>query len=119
MEREIKFRIKNNDNNWIIFTPFHNGINVNDFKIETLSQYIEKKDKNGKEIYDGDVVKLTTNWISDIAPEREPTTSIEEVVFKEGAFILGRGGFLSNHFIKNGIIEVIGNIYDNPELLKQ
>ena len=114
MKREIKFRIKNNDNNWIIFTPFHNGLNVNDFKTETLSQYIEHKDINEKEIYEGDVVKYYQPYA-----KRWDTH-----IVKWDADFAGFGLFENNNkyckesdWVKIKDIEVIGNIYENPELL--
>ena len=139
MKREIKFRAWNKRIGWSDSVPKmeYNGFIIYpenglcefpqggwDIDGDTenpdgfiLMQYTGIKDKNGKEIYEGDIVKLITNWVSDLAPENTPTASIREVTFKDGSFILGHGGFFSNHFIKSGIIEVIGNIYDTPELL--
>jgi hypothetical protein len=70
----------------------------------TLMQYTGLKDKNGKEIFEGDV---TTSEIGD-----EPMA----VVFWEGCFCHkwpdGNG-----HIFNPKNIEIIGNIYENPELL--
>lgn len=77
-----------------------------------LMQYTGLKDKNGKEIYEGDILKLDS-W-----------TSNQQVVFDEGGFCLaGKDtGFTSDiHYIHHAGIPqatVIGNIYENPELLK-
>jgi len=77
-----------------------------------LMQYTGLHDKNGKEIYEGDI----------LVPYE--TGNKHTVIFELGAFALSRhDGWrqLINHASdNNGIIleEVIGNIYENPELLK-
>ena len=87
---------------------------------DTVGQYIGMNDKNGKRIFEGDVV--AQNWYS----YNEPTNdSFGEVLFCESdcsfsvldverreVDALGRCG--EYHWE----IEVIGNIHDNPELLK-
>ena len=71
-----------------------------------LMQYTNIKDKNGKEIYEGDILSFL--FFEDTKPR------IEEVIWiNENAgfgFPLGLCGLHD--------IEVIGNIYENPELLE-
>ena len=73
-----------------------------------LMQYTGLKDKNGKEIYEGDVLKT-----------EQPTNNRYLVVYddKEASFRrkLGKDNW---YFHKNHKYEVIGNIYENPELIK-
>jgi len=79
-----------------------------------LMQYIGLKDKNGKEIYEGDILKLDS-W-----------AGLQKVDFIDGAFCLmsarGNNGYSSDiHYIHHAGIPqatVMGNIYENPEFLK-
>lgn len=64
-----------------------------------LMQFTGLKDKNGKEIYEGDIVKSGI--------------TIEKVEFEDGCFVVHDYDYL--HKWKH--CKVIGNIYENPELL--
>lgn len=77
---------------------------------ETVSQYTGLKDRNGKQIFDGDIIHR--NWTAN-----EGANYIVE--FNDGEFELhlaGSDGYLWICKATNG--EVIGNIHDNTELLK-
>ena len=91
-----------------IFLSERVGAPTNDVK---LMQYTGLKDKNGKEIYEGDVVNYSHPRTNEI---------IRTVTFKHGAFGI-EGIYEKTHIIFGNIldshIEVIGNIYENPELL--
>lgn len=69
------------------------------------------KDKNNKEIYEGDIVKVK------IGNEYENV----EVLFKDGYFGWGSQdlGMYSYNPIVSEDLEVIGNIFENKELLKK
>lgn len=76
---------------------------------ETIGQYIGKTDKNGNKIFDSDVV--------DILTENE---EVGIVTYDEGCFYVKADGFsvdFRNNINGNDLL-IIGNIHDNPELLK-
>ena len=76
----------------------------NDLIIEQFTGLI---DKNGKEIYEGDI--LTYNGITSNGNEiiREVNYNAENARFQSGMYLLSQSIELS---------EIIGNIYENPEL---
>jgi uncharacterized phage protein (TIGR01671 family) len=78
---------------------------------ESVGQYTGLKDKNGKEIYEGDIVTGLfnhTDIIGHIVYGSDATFFIE----RKGLYGIG----LNN---AEDWLEVVGNIYENPELLKE
>lgn len=78
-----------------------------------LMQSTGLKDKNGKEIYEGDIVRFAlTDGFNYVTNEDGVVT------YKLGAFYVVDG--LAEYLISDintNVVEVIGNIYQNPELL--
>ena len=127
MNGEIKFRIWDVENKEMLkvqeldFEPTFYGGKIairpdqyNDYfdtEDMILMQYTGLHDKNGKEIYDGDIVRIIVN---------NNIEKICRVEFKNGIFgvMFSKNKELTAfpHFC-NTTFEVIGNEYDNPELL--
>jgi uncharacterized phage protein (TIGR01671 family) len=83
---------------------------------ETIGQCSTVKDKNGVEMYEGDIVYGAAHWLERYKPA--------VVTFRNGSFgLLWHRGDIEefNPFTSmcNVEYEVVGNIYDNPELMKE
>ncbi|KAF6584975.1 YopX family protein [Paenibacillus sp. EKM211P] len=130
--RDIKFRGKRLDNGEWVFGDIwqHNGrVDIVDHRAqshpvahETVGQYTGLRDRDNKEIYEGDILKR--DW-----QEHSLEDDIGHVSFQDGGFVLhlpGTVGFdeyLSQYYrgysASSGTdFYVIGNIHDNPELLQ-
>jgi len=155
--REIKFRAWSKNTNSFLddlsythkFDPYGHVYSPQGSDNYVLMQYTGLKDKNGKEIYEGDVVKITDFCKYNLLTKKyQPVVSNAQVVFGKhqssheagysthdelGCFLADKGmnqvwdnvgedvslfttigelGDITNHWV-----EVIGNIYENPELL--
>ena len=112
--REIKFRAWDGFNKRMIYEPFTirtcaSGVIELNFpsylqRWDSIMQYTGLHDKNGKEIYEGDICKHVSG-----KPE------INSIEYYCGEWHLEPHGLhLSD---ENEAVEVIGNIYENPDLL--
>ena len=126
--REIKFRAWDKENEKMMkvssISLENKEIAVKDFgtyhffriKDIELMQYIGLKDKNDKEIYEGDIVLVKLGGLS--------TWYKTVVKFKEGAFIaslIDREDYIYifNRWFDSNDFEIIGNIYKNKKLLEE
>ena len=80
---------------------------------ETVGQYTGLTDKNGTKIFEGDIVRI---GFGDKIWE-----TAREVVFEEGQWFFKCNSNSMKSYIGawgNSVVEVIGKIHDNPELLR-
>lgn len=151
MTREIKFRAWNKKNSKMVYQTQYaflftkNGITVDKYNSyndydglmaidePTIMQFTGLLDKNGKEIYEGDIVKvLDRDW-----SDAEKDTRILIVYYRNDRYLLiNKAGIEESEKSEPNIYnqewyevslfreygrdrcEIIGNIYENPELLK-
>ena len=73
-----------------------------------IMQYTGLNDKNGKEIYEGDIFKTILGWVA--------VVEWDEINARFLGFTLERERKIL-YVGREPAVEVIGNIYDNPELL--
>lgn len=125
--REINIRIRDKQTkklvccyqNGITMTPdtgelYKSGMNVTSRFIK--EQYIDCKGKNGVEIYEGDLLKIT--------PDGDAAYSYLTEVKDKGAIEVKGHDFDCTliewcDWLSQDDLEVLGNIYENPELIKQ
>ncbi len=132
--RQIKFRVWDTDKQRFIWTGFENFLSeTHEDKPQDVrqgrmvlnadwagmgsrcvfQQFVGIKDKNGKEIYEGDIVNQE-KWVS--VGKYAPSTGV--VKYKSVGFTCECiGDWFGSNADLNGNAEIIGNIYENPELL--
>lgn len=90
-----------------------NRESVNPFteKAYIFMQYAGLKDKNGRDIYEGDVVTSTSYTLGHMGSSEEKHAITKVIKYENGKYEL-----LWNMYDTD--LEVIGNIYENPGLLK-
>lgn len=128
--REILFRgkLKSNDE-WsfgnlnvslratVIITPDKTPIGKYGQVIpETVGQFTGLTDKDGKKIFEGDIVKREyTLWHGETKKTRETQIGVVSYSNKDCGFCLDKVCNLRKPW-DGDTLEIIGNIYDNPEL---
>ena len=141
MNRKIKFRGKTESNQFIFgdLIQYENGDTAiwekeitgygyeatqisNRTKVDkgTIGQFTGLLDKSCNDIYEGDIVKapLLDPIFGDIIKD---VFCNAEIKFNKGSFVVGYYGSNHNIYLSDlyDKVEVIGNIFDNKELLKE
>ncbi|MDO4978755.1 MAG: YopX family protein [Candidatus Saccharibacteria bacterium] len=129
--RELKFRVWSNEQNTYDYTfPYNqngtfyvsaNGCLCSDFGNTVapelrpdefvIEQYTGLKDKNGKEIYEGDVIKTHKTM------DKYFTVGYYMTRYGYAPYFTPLMDYISG-LVDGAEIEVIGNIHENPELLE-
>ncbi|WP_423492884.1 YopX family protein [Lacticaseibacillus paracasei] len=120
MKREIKFRAYSSHNHkiypvsniewdidgriWVTADDGKNGIELIDEEAH-LMQYAGREDKNKRQIYEGDIVQNEYG-------------KVMEVQYDPRSAVFGVGNYYFGTIGSGKILEVIGNIFENPELLE-
>ena len=126
MKREIKFRAWDNEKKIMTndFVISANGDRIYGWNYE-LMQFTGLKDKNGKEIYEGDIIH-NDNGSPLIGKDDKCLYLVkwQEGEYENNEWLYKRPGFEFNkigkgqHIIFNqSQIEIVGNVFENPELL--
>lgn len=143
MNREIEFRAKRKDNNEWVYgfyychkglnehyilpideTSFYNGIpiikNFIEVKEETLGQYTGLKDKNETKIFEGDILRLPSYLFDGelcVCVYHDTKCGIGFELIESRKYNIGHDYCILSDEWED--FEVVGNIYDNPELLQE
>jgi len=126
MSREIKFRAWDKENQKMMkVSSLHlenKEISVKEngtfhlFRMQDLMQYTGVKDKNGKEIYEGDIIKYKFPYdrrLNHISPVKFLETETSFGVKDRYGIEIPLYRITTNNYF-----EVIGNIYENKKILE-
>ena len=136
--REIKFRAWGKNSKEFLQDKNGYGLtlkeiqNISDIDLWEFQQFTGLKDKNGKEIYEGDIIEFTDKWEwyrgqyaikmlfadkeeKEILKKQYDNEPMERRVVELETF---DGINFSKYDLEQGRWEVIGNIFENPDLIK-
>lgn len=128
MEDRYLFKAKRKDNGeWVVGSYINGGFIIKtnhaecvDIFENTICQCTGLKDKNGNLIWENDIVKFDVYYY-----EKLESSTISQIKWCNGLCALslvvndkGTRGALGHLMDLNKEIEVVGNIFDNPELIE-
>lgn len=97
------------ENQICVKTLFFERASRYDFDDVVLMQSTGFRDKNGKEIFEGDIVKMAKNVYSEL-------TYYEVIRHRGGAYRLESKRYGCELWLRHTDCEIAGNIWENPEL---
>jgi len=115
--REIKFRVWDKDNNYMNLDPSFDYIGHQIYismTHYTVMQYTGLRDKNGKEIYEGDVLKDTYDTLTRVVWWPNGCWALED-----GECYMDGWSYAFNLDADVAGKIIVGNIYENPELVEK
>jgi len=119
IERYKEFKYWGFVNNTFIGCPTGSGLSIDECR-ETSNQWTGLLDKEGKQIFSGDLLEF---WYTPMQKgaqiNTEPRHKIKaEVIFKWGMFCLKHvDGYENKHYL-GGEYEIVGNIFENKDWKK-
>lgn len=106
------------DDGYVVYGHYANDIAMYVVDINTVGQYIGLTDKNGNKIFEGDIVDADNEWWDAAGPAGHSSNilSVEWCDFHCGFDPFADYDCDCGVYIEANNVNIIGNIYDNPEL---
>lgn len=123
--REIKFRAWNKIHNimmkWGNLNNQYNTLNCLTYEHLEIMQYTGLKDKNDKEIYEGDITKSCEGYVRQVVWKDNSWKYYWKVkkTYQGESYLENIYNTMGETSSKRFGDEIIGNIYENPNLLKE
>lgn len=111
------FAIAENDPTWTDDGYHNDAFDLIKVRQETVGESTGLFDKNGKEVYEGDILSNSRQFGEIVFDEEKAAFKVKIIGGSKGWI---KGSVIDIHLFKSDYdINIIGNIHDNPELLKE